>query len=700
MQRIPPQGPHNPNGHSEDTVLAAIQGLSGSRKITYRYELLDGRNRKLRDLTDNEVEANSAKISLNNLAKAIKRTATFRMRTPSVIDWLSDRIKPWHREHLPPWGPNDWVEFPLGVFLPTTPSKETDATRVTWRSVDADDQAIVLADDQIPARYSTDGLLDAHDQFRRQVQDGWGNPDLGPAWDIPPFGGPTNRGVSLDLDGHAWVELPTDSNLVRFQQFNRRYRDAEVHARIAVEQASVGAPQIPGALLRFQSASDFYRVRLIFQPNGTVDLDVANRTTRIGAAEQTGITYRPGQWIHLRARMVDQTVLGKAWAQGTPEPVAWQIDRDFNSATLGEGFFGVTSSTFSDNTNNLPIRHRFGLVELDANPENLVTGHVRRVLEQGGVATHNITPSNQRLSNIREWEPGTTRLTIVNELLSSINYRSLSFDEHGLAVCSPYVSPNDRAPEYAYLDDERSIMLPGVTEERDLHAIPNQWVLSSGDAESDPTTVVFTNRHPGSPTSVPRRGRIITDFRSETDAVSESALIEQAARLAAESSQVYEALEFSTALNPLHSFDDVFSIRRDDAAIDGHYTSHTWEMSLSPEGTMAHRARRVVSVGAASDPGIVVGDAEVIGAIEAGNIATGTITISPTPGVPTPVAITGLNLAGTGGVRVQVTADTTVPGSIVKDVAIRDPTPQGFTIWLLRTSSTNTTVQWLAIRGA
>jgi hypothetical protein len=83
------------------------------------------------------------------------------------------------------------------------------------------------------------------------------------------------------------------------------------------------------------------------------------------------------------------------------------------------------------------------------------------------------------------------------DLLDSIAYRSLSFDEDGVAVAEPYVSPAERAPEYTYADDEASIMFTDAVQERDLHAVPNQWVLSVSDADTDPITVTFTNRAAG-----------------------------------------------------------------------------------------------------------------------------------------------------------------------------------------------------------
>lgn len=697
MQPIPGQGPHNPGGRTEEQVLAALQGLSGAARWSFRYELLDKDNRKLRDMDDSEVEANSGRVSLNNLAD-IKRVAQLRVRANTSIDWLSDRIKPWARLHLPPYGDQDWVEWPLGVFLPTTPTRQIDTTSTVWRDIDLDDQCIVLADDQVPARYSTAGLLDVSDHFSRDLSGAWGFPDTGPQWAQSVVAG-TVYGVTTADGGYAFATLEANRSLLRLNVPDGRYRDGEVRTRFSVSQTATGEAFLPSVILRLTETADYYRVRVRFNTDSTLTLDVTNGVTQVGASVVTELTYTPGGWINVRARISGQDVMGKVWADGAPEPLGWQIERTITTAVLAEGRFGVGASAFGGNTNTNP-QLRYGLYEMDGNPDNLVTGHVRRVLTGAGVHAHNITPSEQTLTSIREWDPGTSRLRIANDLLTSINYRTVSFDEHGTAVAEPYVPPSERSPEYTYADDHRGIMFPDVEQERDLHAIPNRWVLASGDADSDPVSVAFTNRDPASPTSVPRRGRVITDFRDQEEAASESALIEQAARIAEESSQLYEAVEMTTALNPLHSHDDLVWVRRDDAAIDAGFTSHTWDLDLDATGTMSHRVRRVVNLGAPGDPGIVVGDATVTGAIEAGNIATGTTAVSPVANVPTAVTVTGLNLQGTGGVRVQVTAITAFPGSALREVTIRDPSPDGFTIWMLRTTTAAMNVQWIAIRGA
>lgn len=703
MQQVTPTpgGPHNPNSHSEQTILRALKGLDGSRRMTFRFELLDSQDRKLRDLDHAEIDAQGASVSLNNLADAAKRTARFRILDggPDPIDWLSNRIKPWARLHLPPYGEHDFVEWPLGVFIPVAPSRTTDATGTVWRDVEAYDKLMILDEDLIPGRFSTDGILDVYDGFFRDVTGGWGITDSGQPW-ASTSTPDTTSAVTSAGGGYALIRLDASNNLIRIKVPYQRYRDGEVYTTVSVDQMATGQAMLPAVLLRLSAdLSFYYRLRVHLEIDGSVSLSITRGTTQIGSTVATSVTYTPGAWLHVRARLVGQIIQGKVWADGTSEPSEWLIEQEITTDPLFEGYFGLAVSTFALNTNTAP-EFRFGEFALNANPQGLVTGVIRQVLEQAGITRHRITPSPEVLPSVREWEPGTSRLAIVNELLGAISYRSLSFDEHGVAVCEPYVPPSERAVEYTYADDHESVMLVDADQNLDLHAIPNRWVLSVSEADQQPITVTYTNADPASPTSTVRRGRVITDFRQEQDATSESALIEQAARIAYESSQVYEELVFSTAVMPIHSHDDVYRIRRDDLALDAKYTSHTWEMPLEAGGIMRHTARRVVPLTAGSDPSIVVGDKTITGALVAGNIASGTVLISPVANAPTMVSITGLNLQGTGPVTVQAAPVSTVPGSQVREVGIRDPSPTGFNLFLYRTNSTNTNVHWIAMRRA
>jgi hypothetical protein len=213
-----------------------------------------------------------------------------------------------------------------------------------------------------------------------------------------------------------------------------------------------------------------------------------------------------------------------------------------------------------------------------------------------GSVTKVVTPSTKTLPTAKEWEPGTSKLRIINDLLDILNYDSLSFDVDGRAVVQPYETPSKRGSQYTYATNESGLIVPGVEQELDLFGVPNQWTLIVSDPDREPITATYTNNDPGSPTSVPRRGRTISDPRLEQDAVDLATLQAKAARLAFEASQIYESITFSTAMMPIHSGNDVYRLRYDPLAINALYAEQYWSLDLQHGAKMKHIARRVVSV--------------------------------------------------------------------------------------------------------
>ncbi|QXE36217.1 hypothetical protein KQY30_20180 [Streptomyces sp. GMY02] len=87
----------------------------------------------------------------------------------------------------------------------------------------------------------------------------------------------------------------------------------------------------------------------------------------------------------------------------------------------------------------------------------------------------------------------------------------------------------------------------------------------------------------------------------------------------------------------------------------------------------------------------------VSGLLTAANIVTGSAVITPSAAnVPTSVAVGGLSLPGTVFIALA-TAATAAPGSNVTGVGVTAATASGFTLWLTRTNTTATTVNWMVI---
>ena len=128
-----------------DEVLRALRGIDGHREWKFRYELLTSGGVRIRDL-DNVLGGSVA----NDYTAEIKRTAKFLIEDDNSINYLSQRIRPWAGIAMPD---GTFMEWPMGVFLLTSPKRSVDIAGVVVRDVEAYDQQMVLIDDVVTARY-------------------------------------------------------------------------------------------------------------------------------------------------------------------------------------------------------------------------------------------------------------------------------------------------------------------------------------------------------------------------------------------------------------------------------------------------------------------------------------------------------------------------------------------------------------------
>lgn len=88
---------------------------------------------------------------------------------------------------------------------------------------------------------------------------------------------------------------------------------------------------------------------------------------------------------------------------------------------------------------------------------------------------------------------------------------------------------------------------------------------------------------------------------------------------------------------------------------------------------------------------------DILGVLTSANLAWGQVTITPSAAnVPTSVNVTGLSLLGTTFLGYAV-ATTAAPGSNVTGASATSVTSSGLTVWVTRTNTNTTFVNWLVI---
>lgn len=220
---------------------------------------------------------------------------------------------------------------------------------------------------------------------------------------------------------------------------------------------------------------------------------------------------------------------------------------------------------------------------------------IKQLLVQANITLVQAEPISAVLAEAREdWDIGTSRLTIINQLLSEINYNPLWFNSSGLAILEPATVPTAENIDHTLNgSDIRSLIVPEVSSEMDIYNAPNVFVCtcSNPDKTAD-YRVTVENTNPQSPLSIPRRGRRIVRVEKVNNIYSLAGLTNYAKRLRNESMMAAEVIQIETALHPGFEVYDVTAINYKD--IFGICAETGWIMELGTGGKMTHTLERVV----------------------------------------------------------------------------------------------------------
>lgn len=129
----------------EKDVINKLHMEDGTREIKFRYDLLNLNDIKIGELTS----IPGGRLGLNSLAQ-IKRKGkfTFKENEFKDINWLNDRIQPFLMLKMG----NEWIEWPLGIFLISSPSRKT-RNNAIYRDVEVYDTSLILLEDKFDTRY-------------------------------------------------------------------------------------------------------------------------------------------------------------------------------------------------------------------------------------------------------------------------------------------------------------------------------------------------------------------------------------------------------------------------------------------------------------------------------------------------------------------------------------------------------------------
>lgn len=609
------------NGYSEAEVMDVLRGKDGTRFLSFRYELLNNDHTVDSELTN----VLSGQVSYNSLAD-IKRTAKFTVSedVSSPIDYLSHRIKPYVRVDLPSdSGSYDQAIAAVPAILARWRLDETavgtaaDAsgkgrtltipagTTVNQTPLVQDGGKSILLD----SSHSITGASDWLNGLDRVTLLMWVSPTSITQQGILKTTGTTNNGLTIDLKSVSdiaslytnviCIKMEVGSNVVHVESLPNVLVAGQPNSILFTWQSGVGS-------------------RLIV--NGTDVMNPLSPTPdAIGPMiDQTTITIGTGSVGTHFAGKVDDVSFFDLFLDEDPSYSLYQAGQQTgrygsnNYAEWPQGVFIMSTPARAIDKGASLTRQidAYDLLQLLTDDQvsaryyvgggAVVTDAIDELFTNTtGIpaGTWDIVTSTKTTPTLGyDWPPGTSKITIFNDLLTSINYQSLWFDENGRAQVLPYVLPDNRISEFDYSTDAKSVTVPDATQTFDLYKMPNRWTIVVSDPDKSVMSSTYTNTDPSSPLSTVSRGRVILDFRTEQTAVDQGSLDGQVLQIAADAMSVYETVDFKTALMPFHSDSDTYTMTYTQLGVDGQYNETKWDLPLKAGSTMSHSARKSVSL--------------------------------------------------------------------------------------------------------
>ncbi len=230
-----------------------------------------------------------------------------------------------------------------------------------------------------------------------------------------------------------------------------------------------------------------------------------------------------------------------------------------------------------------------------------VVDAVVAILQGAGFTRHAIVRTDRRLGTTRSWKAGTSKLTVINDLLTGAGYYSLGTAKDGTLISGPYqsiVNPTavvtyDTTDPFARVRVVRDIKLD-TTQDR----IANKIVVVKDNANEAPIVVTKVNTNPLSPTSTTSLGITIARVVTNADITDVQAAEAIATRYLEEASMQYTKATLYTTPDVEREPNEVYRLNivnpQGETVADGSWYCRGWTMPFtSKDGPMKHELSNI-----------------------------------------------------------------------------------------------------------
>ena len=233
---------------------------------------------------------------------------------------------------------------------------------------------------------------------------------------------------------------------------------------------------------------------------------------------------------------------------------------------------------------------------------NYVTAVINILLSEG-FTRYAITPTTKVLPMNRTWKGEATKLEIINDLLESIGYYSLSLDNYGIFESFPYRDLWTTQPAKFLFSGQGSEVIGSIQKQPLIDSIFNFVKIIKEDTQNPANSFVYelSNMNLLSKTSIPILGRtkskLINDSQIESLAVAQDI----ARKIIQESNSLYTNYTLNTLPDPERGIWEIYdaNILMSDGseALVGRTRCDGWDIGFTPStAKMAHFVNRLEPV--------------------------------------------------------------------------------------------------------
>lgn len=170
----------------------------------------------------------------------------------------------------------------------------------------------------------------AQDAFGRTVSNGWGSADVGGAWTL------TGTAAKFQVAGGlGQVVLPPGSTrIAALKSVSSTATDSQ--ATMALDSVPTGGGNYASMIGR-EVGTSTYSLKAWVKSTGSVSLVLLRDSTTLNLSTVSGLNYTANAVLNMRLQVTGTsptTVRAKIWADGQPEPAAWQASVTDSTAGL------------------------------------------------------------------------------------------------------------------------------------------------------------------------------------------------------------------------------------------------------------------------------------------------------------------------------------------------------------------------------